>query len=339
MSHVVLIANPISASVLGIGADALAVELTHQLQARGDHTVDVFETESRDGGAAAARDAVVAQADLVVVAGGDATVRTVAEGLAGSGIPMAVVPMGAGNLLARNLGIPLDPVTAITAGLDGDDVRLDLGRLDDGAGSFAVMAGIGADAAVVQSLQPSTRSGTGWPGYTLARAASVRSRGFGVEVSLDGRPALRRRAVSVLIGNVGRLRSEALLPAADPAPGALDVCVLAPRTTGQRVRAAARFLLRRPAAVEDDRWERWQARSVLVRAAERQPRQLDGEPIASSSALDASVVPGAVLVRVPAGTARQPYDVVDLTHGLPAAVDAGQRVGGQTATDGGTLGA
>lgn len=317
MPHVVLIVNPAATALQGTGAPALAAEIARQITLRAAYTVEALETDPRDGGAGAARDAVLGGADLVVVAGGDATVRTIAEALAGSGVPLGVVPCGASNLMARSLGLTFDVTEAVRAALDGDELPLDLGRLDDGAGTFAVMAGLGSDAAVLDVTIEALTAPGGWPTAVLPEASTSRRRPFDVEISLDGQPAIRRRAVSVLVGNAGRLRREgALLP--DAADGLLEVCVLAPLSAGARLAGLTR-VGRRPTGVGEARWERWPARKVLIRAAERQPRQLDGQAIASSSALDASLVPGGVVVRVPGGHGRQRQDLVDLSsHARPA---------------------
>src|SRR6218665_1404784 len=66
-----------------------------------------YETDAADAGVAAARRAIEEGASLLLASGGDGTVRAVAEALRGTGIPLAVIPQGTGNLLARNLGMPL----------------------------------------------------------------------------------------------------------------------------------------------------------------------------------------------------------------------------------------
>ncbi|MFD6225961.1 diacylglycerol kinase family protein [Streptomyces sp. NPDC060232] len=72
---------------------------------------------------------------LVVACGGDGTVRVCADVVAGTAIPLALVPCGTGNLLARNLGLPSDPATALDEALAGGDFGIDVGRVEsDGDG-------------------------------------------------------------------------------------------------------------------------------------------------------------------------------------------------------------
>ncbi|HYB48250.1 MAG TPA: acylglycerol kinase family protein, partial [Streptosporangiaceae bacterium] len=125
------------------------------------------ETSQAEPGLALARQAVGAGARLVFAAGGDGTVRACAQGVARTGIPLAIVPLGTANLTARALGIPARADRAVEAGFRGRDHRVDLasaagdgiggdgigGGGPDGDGAagigFTAMAGIGLDAAVV----------------------------------------------------------------------------------------------------------------------------------------------------------------------------------------------
>ena len=78
-----------------------------------------LETSATDPGRAVTQQAVAAKVELVVCAGGDGTVRIVADGLAGTGIPMGLIPAGTGNLLARNLDLPMHEVAAIEIAFGG----------------------------------------------------------------------------------------------------------------------------------------------------------------------------------------------------------------------------
>ena len=131
--------------------------------------IEVLETRSADAGDGATRQAVAAGAQLVFAVGGDGTVRACAQALAGTGTPLAIVPLGTANLTARTLGIPGRADRAIDAGFRGRDRVIDLalaeqagaGGIDPaladqgGAGGigFTAMAGIGLDAAVVEAAR------------------------------------------------------------------------------------------------------------------------------------------------------------------------------------------
>ena len=118
------------------------------------------------------RRAVAAGASLVFAAGGDGTVRACAEALAGTGVPLAIVPLGTANLTARALGVPSQGGRAVEAGFGGRDHAIDLGHLTlvEGAGGtwFAAMAGIGLDAAVVAAAGERLKRRLGWAAYAAA---------------------------------------------------------------------------------------------------------------------------------------------------------------------------
>ncbi|MCX5128566.1 diacylglycerol kinase family protein [Streptomyces sp. NBC_00347] len=255
---------------------------------------------------------------LVVVCGGDGTLRACAEILAGTRIPLAVVPCGTGNLLARNLGLPMDPAAALAESLSGESFGIDVGRVrGDGLEPmrFTVMAGAGFDAAMVRDASPRLKSRMGWAAYVLSALRHLRDPGVRLTVRVDGGRRLRRRARMVVIGNVGTLQGGLpLLPAARPDSGRLEVVLFDPHGPAGWLTAAghlaARLLRRRPPAgpgpaAPDGRSEAggaleyFSATRIDVRCAVPQPRELDGDAVSEGVRLTAEVEPGALRVYLP----------------------------------------
>ncbi|RSS45080.1 phosphatase PAP2 family protein [Streptomyces sp. WAC07061] len=266
--------------------------------------------------------------DLVVVCGGDGTVRACADVLAGTGIPLAVVPCGTGNLLARNLRMPADPAGALEAALSGETARIDVGRVDvgrvggagpdpeSGSARFTVMAGAGFDAAMVGGASARAKERLGWAAYVLSAARHLRDPRMRLSIRLDGGPPRERRARMVVIGNVGTLQGGLpLLPGARPDSGLLEVALLDPRGVRGWLAAAAhlgaRMLPGRTAgetrgeygAVAGGALEYFSAAHVDIRFARPQPRELDGDVIGSGTRLTAEVEPGALRIWLPPRTA------------------------------------
>jgi diacylglycerol kinase family enzyme len=283
--------------------------------------VEFFETTRSDHGLGLARQAVAAGARLVVAAGGDGTVRSCAQALAGhtgpantglantglantglantglaDTVPLAIVPLGTANLAARALGLPrrLDQVLAVA--FRGRERRIDLAEAD--GMPYAAMAGIGLDAAVVGATPRLLKERFGWLGYAAAGATQLPGRRHEFTVRLDGGPPLTRRARSVAVGNAGLLPGGfALLPGARLDDGVLDVGILAPAGPVGWGRVAYRIIT--GGGHDDGRLERFQARRVEIQTAADLPRQVDGEMIAPGRTLIIEVRPAALLVRAP----------------------------------------
>ncbi|MCX4782252.1 diacylglycerol kinase family protein [Streptomyces sp. NBC_01264] len=273
---------------------------------------------------------------LVVVCGGDGTLRACAEILAGTRIPLAVAPCGTGNLLARNLGLPMDPAAALAESLSGESFAIDVGRVrGDGLEPtrFTVMAGAGFDAAMVRDASPRLKSRMGWAAYVLSALRHLRDPGVRLTVRVDGGRRLRRRARMVVIGNVGTLQGGLpLLPAARPDSGRLEVVLFDPRGPAGWLTAAgylaARLLRRRPPAAagpaaRDGRSEAggaleyFSATRIDVRCAVPQPRELDGDAVGDGVRLTAEIEPGALRVYLPRAPGAPQAPLADQ---LPAAL-------------------
>jgi diacylglycerol kinase family enzyme len=271
-------------------------------------------TDKFQAGIDAARDAAMRGADLVVAVGGDGTVRGCAEGLAGSCVPLGIVPLGTANLLARTLGIPLHTKAALGVALPGSltaspsrnlrgnpatsaastDRRIDLATAD--GAPFTAMAGMGLDAAVVSAAR--LKRHLGWLAYAVSGAAHLATSPATFRIRLDGGKPFERKAQSVVVGNSGLLPGGfSLLPNARIDDGLLDVGVLAPHGPLGWPRVAARVLAN--SHVEDRHLERFQAREIEIAATRLLPREVDGEIVSPGSTLRVRVRRAALTVRVP----------------------------------------
>jgi len=269
---------------------------TAMAAARG-YAASVLMTNPADGGEEATRMALADGATVVIAAGGDGTVRACAQVLAGTSVPLAIVPAGSANLTARALGLPGGLAAALAVGFTGTDRPLDLISVDGLA--CVAMAGIGVDAAVVGATSEQLKRRTGWPAYAAASFRQLLAPPAEFTISLDGGPPLIRRACSVVVGNTGLLPGGfPILPDARPDDGILDVGVLAPAGLAGWVSVGYRAVL--ASRRDDAQLERFRARTVEVRATGPLPRQVDGEVISPGRDLSACVRPGALRVRVTA---------------------------------------
>jgi YegS/Rv2252/BmrU family lipid kinase len=292
-----LVVNPTKVDDL----DALLRQVSEACARHGLPGPTVYETTPQDAGQGQAGQAVADGAELVLTAGGDGTVQAVCCGLNGTGVPLGILPWGTGNLLARNLQIPLDATDALEVALSGRDRLLDLGqaRVGDAAATcFAVMAGLGFDAQMMVDAPEKLKATVGWPAYLVSGLKHLRDEPVLAEVVLDGGAPVRRKVRGVVIGNVGDLQGGvSLLPGAVPDDGVLDVVLLAPSRLLDWGRLVGRLLSR--SSREDLTVTRYTARTVAVRMNVATQAQLDGEPLGAVHTMAIEVLPGALVVRVP----------------------------------------
>ncbi len=262
------------------------------------YTCQFITTTKERGAKALAREALENGVDLVAVSGGDGTVMEVLSALAGSDVPVAVLPAGTGNLLSANLGIPMTVSAAVEVALSGSPYRLDLARSGDRF--FAIIAGMGLDGKVIEDADRESKNKLGVLAYFLATARNLGRARASVLITLDNRRPLRRRAKSILIANMGRMTGglEAM-PTASPTDGLLDIGIVKARTPGQWLRLLGYGLLGRSQEAPD--LEVYQARRVSIVASRPHPVQFDGEEGGRQRELTAEIVPGAVVILVPPG--------------------------------------
>ena len=288
-----------------------------------------YETTLEDPGPGQAQAALEEGVDLIVAAGGDGTVRAVCEEAARTGVAVGILPHGTGNLLARNLGLPLNIRDALDVAFGGQDKAIDLATfrantvLDDPAGEtvpdagaegegdehsankvggtdtcFLVMAGLGMDAEIMTGVDDQLKQKVGWAAYFVSGIKALRFPAMKVEISVDDSEFKKFRARTVVVGNVGFLQGGIpLLPDAQIDDGMLDVVVIAPKRFIGWLAIIVRVLGRQRRT--NKRLDRLSGQKVVIRAEKPMPMQLDGDPVGSGTEITAEVQHGVVLVRVP----------------------------------------
>ena len=231
--HAAVVYNPIKVDLPRLEARVAEAET-----AAGWGATQWHSTSLEDAGQSVTRTAVEQGAAVVIAAGGDGTVRAVAEALRESGVPIALIPSGTGNLLARNLALPLtDPTGSIRTAFTGSDRRIDVGiaEIERADGSreqhtFVVMAGLGLDAKMIALTNPKLKKAVGWLAYIDAGVRAIPDlKPVKLRFSIDGAPERTTSVHTIIIGNCGTLPGGILLlPDAQPDDGVLDIAALKP---------------------------------------------------------------------------------------------------------------
>ena len=210
-----VILNPVK-----VDADALRAAIAAEPAAVDWSETLWYETTESDPGGGQAKQALEAGADVVIAAGGDGTIRAVAEVLGGTSASLALLPSGTGNLLARNLELTLDDMEhSVRTAFDGVDRRIDLAwadiRREGGAverAAYLVMAGFGLDAKMLSNTDEELKAKVGWLAYVDAIRKALRDENhMRMRYRVDGDGAHRVSAHTLIIGNCGSLPANILL--------------------------------------------------------------------------------------------------------------------------------
>ena len=251
-----------------------------------------------------AREAVRLGYRAVVAAGGDGTLAEVLTGLAGSTVPLGIIPQGTANLVASNLDLPFDVEGAVEVIVNGSALPMDIGQMDNGR-YFALIAGAGWDGEVMRDATRELKDRLGFGAYLFAALRNVATPPSSLFHIRADDQEFEIRAATVLVANVGQI-FHALLPlefklapATSVSDGMLDICIFAPRSLPDVAAVLWKVASRR--YVGDQRMIYLKARSIHIDADPPMVVQVDGD-VTGTTPLSARAVPGGVTVLVP----RQP---------------------------------
>lgn len=265
-----------------------------------------FETTAQDPGFSQAKAALDYGADVVLVGGGDGTVRAAAESLAGSKVPMGLIPLGTGNLLARNVDVDVYDVPAsVETALFGHQRFIDTARMGiensltgySAEHVFLVIAGIGMDAEILGDTNDGLKRAVGWLAYTEAGVRHLPGKRKKVSISLDDQPEQTRSIRSVLFANCGLIPGGIdFVPQAMIDDGMLDVVVMSPRSAIGWVAMYAKIVFKHKRHLPVMTYYR--SGKIVIRCPEPMPTQLDGDTFGEATVVTIRVEPRSLLVRV-----------------------------------------
>jgi diacylglycerol kinase (ATP) len=276
--------------------DGGLVELRQVLADRGHPDPLWFEVPKSREAPKRARQAVADGADLLFIWGGDGTIQRCVDAVAGEAVDLAILPAGTANLLALNLGVPINLSEAVDIGLHGDRRRLDVGVLN--GERFAVMAGVGFDAIMMRDADGELKGHFGRLAYVWSGVRATHMKSRNVRIEIDGKSWFKGKASCVLLGQMGTLGAGiCAFPDAQPDDGLLEVGVITAKNALQWTRVLSRLV------ADDARHsplaQMGRGSKVKIRLDRPTTFELDGGARNAKKKFRASVDRGAITVCVP----------------------------------------
>ncbi|GAA2863759.1 diacylglycerol kinase family protein [Paenarthrobacter ilicis] len=299
---VAVILNPVK-----VNSDVARKGIMEACELAGWDAPRFYETTVEDPGYGQTRQALAHGAEVVLACGGDGTVRVVAECLAHKNVALGLIPLGTGNLLARNVDLDVTSMDdCIQNALFGHQRFIDTATMtisnsitgESSAHTFLVIAGMGLDAEVMGDTKEDLKKSVGWLAYTEAGVRHLPGRRKRVSITLDDEPEQSRKIRSVLFANCGLIPGGIdFIPQAMVDDGMLDIVVMSPRSAFGWIAMYTKILFKHKHNLPMMSFYR--SGKVTIRSQEPMATQLDGDPSGEATKVTVQVEPGSLLVRVP----------------------------------------
>lgn len=231
-----------------------------------------------------------------IICGGDGTVIEAIEALINKDVAMGIVPLGTGNLLAKNLGLPLNLPEAMAVALLGEPKSIDIGQANDSY--FAIMAGMGLDAYIMRDTSRSLKNILGLSAYYVTGFKKMWHRPIRFQIQVD-EAVQQFQAKTVLVANMGKFGGKLeAVPNTSADDGRLKVGVIKARNFRQLLDVAKALL---QGNINLSRYYvLLEGRQILIKTlGQAQPYQCDGNDFSPVSALKLTIHPQAIKIRVP----------------------------------------
>ncbi len=272
------------------------VELRRVLADAGFEDPAWFEVPKSKFAPDCVREAIDGGADLIFVWGGDGIVQRCIDAVGDAPVVLAILPAGTGNLLARNLDIPIDLAQAVDVGLHGAHRTIDVGRVN--GERFAVMAGTGLDALMIRDAGRSMKDRFGRAAYVWTGAKNLKMPPFRARIEVDGTPWFDGKAGCILVGNVGKvLGGVEAFDDVSPEDGLLELGVVTAKGITQWTRALVRTAV--GSADRSKFVQTTKAKKIKIKLDRKMPYELDGGDEKPVDRLKIRVEPAAVTICVP----------------------------------------
>ncbi len=228
-------------------------------------------------------------ATRLVIAGGDGTIRLAAQHIHDSGIELAILPLGTGNLLALNLNIPLNLDQALNIALNGQAKSLDCGQMNSQL--FMIGAGLGLDAKIMANVTTQSKNKLGVLAYAVSAVRYMSDRSHKFLIAVGDQPAKTYHAKMVLVSNLGKIQAGIqVAPQATPDSRQLKVAIVEANTILEWLSLLGWLLRNQPQ--RSSSYHSLSANSLTVDVAnEPVPYQCDGDNMGTTDHVEVKVLP------------------------------------------------
>ena len=232
----------------------------------------------------------------IVVCGGDGTIREVLEAVVNTKIVIGIVPLGTGNLFAKNLSLPLDIEEAVKVALLGNQKIIDIGKVN--GNFFSIIAGIGLDAEVMHGAKRELKDRWGQLAYVMIGLKRLFLRSGKYEIRLDKKKPFVVKAKTIMASNMGKLVGGIeVVPSTDPQSGTLQIGVIKAQSFFSWVSVAVHALLGK--VDKSPHYDTYQAQQIEIRSLSGAKRyQCDGDHFPKTDHLEITLFPQAVTIMV-----------------------------------------
>ncbi len=279
-----LIVNPISGTT---DKTELIPKMESKLRDKG-YDVDIRLTTGPDDATKFAAEAIESGYDVVAACGGDGTVNETARALCGTGIPMAILPSGSGNGLARHIGLAPHELGAIDIISEDNITDCDYGTVN--GEKFFCTFGLGFDGAVAKRFAEASTRGL----FTYLKEGLEEFNGYeprSYRVTIDGKTTFERKAFVIACCNASQYGNNAFIaPDASITDGLLDVIILNDASNIQLLMMGVDMLT--GMLPHNRQIEIIRAKTVDIATDEPSAAHIDGEPFGETDNFHIEIVPG-----------------------------------------------
>jgi phosphoglycolate phosphatase len=292
LTQATIIVNPVS----GKGDSKLKRELIKEFAKKHKWTGKYIETSKTVTAKQIAQNEVKEGTKHIIVCGGDGTVMEVLEVLLHTDVALGIIPLGTGNLLAKNLSLPLDIEEATNVAFFGNHRQIDVGKVNEIY--FSIITGMGLDAKIMGETKREMKDKWGVFAYVVTTIKSLRYRSTKYKVTLDKKKEFTVKAKTILASNMGKIMNGIeVVPSADPQSGSLRLGIIKPQTAKSWINLFSHAFFGK---IENSpHYDVYEAKHIKILSLNgKREFQADGNHFPATDTLEIEIYPKSLQVRV-----------------------------------------